>query len=83
MENFIFCEMTVVTNTKGYMHLLIGKNGKKWRIKSAKENSLMKVFLFQKRKKLRLEQVLLITLMKILPLRRQPVSILSVKVLFS
>ena len=75
--------MTVVTNTEGYMHLLIGKNGKKWRIKSAKENSLMKVFLFQKRKKLRLEQVLLITLMKILPLRRQPVSILSVKVLFS
>ena len=43
---------TVVMNTKGYMHLLIGKKGKKWRIKPAKEHSLRKVFLFQKRKKL-------------------------------
>ena len=50
------------------VHALV--DWKKWRIKPAKENSLMKVFLFQKRKTLWLEQVLLITLMKILPLRR-------------
>ena len=45
---------TVVMDTKGYMHLLIGKKGKNWRIKPAKEHSLRKVFLFQKRKKLQL-----------------------------
>ena len=43
---------TVVMNTKGYMHLLIGKKGGKWRIKPADEHSLRKVFLFEKRQKL-------------------------------
>ena len=37
---------TIVMNTKGHMHLLIEKKGKKWRIKPGKKHSLRKVFLF-------------------------------------
>ena len=70
---------TVVMITKGYMHLLIWKKGKKWCIKPAKEHYLREVFLFQNRKKLQLWQVFLITLMQMLPFRTRPVSILQYK----
>ena len=54
-ETALRWKKTVIINTKGYMHLLIGKKrGGEWRIKPAKEDSLRKVFLFQKRKMMQL-----------------------------